>query len=384
MVNPSVPNAVLLGLTVYKKPHWFCAPIWGKRSTFAAANFKSMSPEVRTGLLALVAIFLSLWGIKYIQGSNILSDAQTYYAYYDNVAGVQIGTPVQISGVSVGSVSARDLSTEDRRVKLTLTIERDAPLPKDTRAVLATVSPLGDMAIILDYRTPCAGANCAVSGDTFEGVTRGIVESMLGDGGLGSYIEQLRAGLLEAVDSLNKGLLDENSKGPLAETVRDLQGTMSNLNAATGRMNVMLQRSSPALESTLANIAQLTETLEGQRQAIAGIISNTDTLSQQMVDARLDEAVTEAKATLAKLNETLGTANTALGGVDELVGQLQAGEGTLGMLLQDEELYTNLNALSYSLDSLVSDFQGRPYRYVPLKGRRKVERYDRKDSNEGN
>ncbi|MEO0873390.1 MAG: hypothetical protein AAFY48_02190, partial [Bacteroidota bacterium] len=218
----------------------------------------------------------------------------------------------------------------------------------------------------------------------FEGVTRGIVESMLGDGGLGSYIEQLRAGLLEAVDSLNKGLLDENSKGPLAETVRDLQGTMSNLNAATGRMNVMLQRSSPALESTLANIAQLTETLEGQRQAIAGIISNTDTLSQQMVDARLDEAVTEAKATLAKLNETLGTANTALGGVDELVGQLQAGEGTLGMLLQDEELYTNLNALSYSLDSLVSDFQGRPYRYVPLKGRRKVERYDRKDSNEGN
>ncbi|MEL7249656.1 MAG: MlaD family protein [Bacteroidota bacterium] len=340
-----------------------------------------MSPEVRTGLLALVAIFLSLWGIKYIQGSNILSDAQTYYAYYDNVAGVQIGTPVQISGVSVGSVSARDLSTEDRRVKLTLTIERDAPLPKDTRAVLATVSPLGDMAIILDYATPCSGANCAESGDTFQGLTRGIVESMLGDGGLGSYIEQLRAGLLEAVDSLNKGLLDENSKGPLAETVRDLRGTMSNLNAATGRMNVMLQRSSPALESTLANIAQLTETLEEQRQAIAGIISNTDTLSQQMVDARLDEAVTEAKATITKLNETLSTANTALGGVDELVGQLKAGEGTLGMLLQDEELYTNLNALSYSLDSLVSDFQGRPYRYVPLKGRRKVERYDRKDSN---
>ena len=342
-----------------------------------------MSPEVRTGLLALIAIFLSLWGIKYIQGSNILSDAQTYYAYYDNVAGVQIGTPVQISGVSVGSVSARDLSTEDRRVRLTLTIEREAPLPKDTRAVLATVSPLGDMAIILDYKIPCSGANCAQSGDTFQGVTRGIVESMLGDGGLSSYIEQLRVGLLEAVDSLNKGLLDENSQGPLAETVRDLRGTMSNLNAATGRMNLMLQRSSPALESSLANVAQLMETLEEQRQTIASILGNTDTLSQQMVDARLDEAVMEAKGTITKLNETLATANTALGGVDQLVNQLKAGEGTLGMLLQDDDLYTNLNALSYSLDSLASDLRDRPYRYVPLKGRRKVERYDRKDS-EGN
>lgn len=339
-----------------------------------------MSPEVRTGLLALVAIALCLWGIKYIQGSNILSNSETYYAYYDNVAGVQIGTPVQISGVSVGSVSARDLSTSDRRVKLTMILEREVPLPKDTRAVLATISPLGDMAIILDYPAPCDGSNCAEDGDTFEGYTQGMVESMLGDGGLETYITQLRSALLEAVDSLNHGLLSEDSKGPLAESVRDLRSTMSNLNQATGRVNLLLQRSSPAMESTLSNIAQLTETLEEQKQAIAGIISNTDSLSQQMVDARLDEAVTEAKATLSKLNETLGTADSALGGVDELVGQLKAGEGTLGMLLQNDDLYMNLNALSFSLDSLMVDIQNRPYRYFPLKSRRKVERYDEKDA----
>lgn len=343
-----------------------------------------MSPELRTGILALVAVGLSLWGIKYIQGSNILSSSQTFYAYYDDVTGVQIGTPVQVSGVSVGSVSARDLSVEDRRVRLTFTLEREVPLPKDTRAVLATVSLLGDMAVIMDYDQPCSGANCAEAGDTFVGRTQGTVEAMLGEGGLTTYIDQLKTGLLEAIDSLNKGLLSEDSEGPLAESVRDLRGTMKNLNAATGRVNLMLQRSSPALESTLSNISQLTATLEEQKQAIAGIISNTDSLSQQMVDARLDEAVSEAKATLSKLNETLVTADSALGGVDELVGQLQAGEGTLGMLLQDEELYSNLNALSFSLDSLMVDFQERPYRYVPLKSRRKVERYDRRDESGGN
>lgn len=338
-----------------------------------------MSSELRTGILALVAIALSLWGIKYIQGSNILSKSQTFYAYYDDVTGVQIGTPVQVSGVSVGSVSGRELSVEDRRVRLTFTLEREVPLPKDTRAILATVSLLGDMAIVLDYPQPCSGANCAEAGDTFAGLTQGTVEAMLGEGGLTSYIDQLKSGLLEAIDSLNNGLLSEDSEGPLAESVRDLRGTMKNLNAATGRMNLMLQRSSPALESTLSSVAQLTETLEQQKQAIAGIISNTDSLSQQMVDAQLGEAVAGAKETISKLNETLVTANSAMGGVDELVGQLKAGEGTLGMLLQDEDLYTNLNALSFSLDSLLSDLQDRPYRYVPLKSRRKVERYDRRD-----
>lgn len=344
-----------------------------------------MSSEVRTGILALVAIALTLWGIKYIQGSNIFSSSQTYYAYYDDIMGVQVGTPIQISGVSVGSVSARDLSVEDRRVRLTFTLEREVPLPKDTKAVLATISPLGDMAIIFEYDRPCQGdVACAEDGDTFTGITRGLVESILGDGGLSSYIEQLKDGIKEVVDSLNNGLLSEDAKGPLAESVRDLRSTMSNLKDATGRMNLMLQRSSPALESSLKNMAALTNTLEQQKASIANIIANTDSLSQQMVDARLDEAVNQAKATINELNATLVTAKSAMGGIDEMVTQLKAGEGTLGMLIQDEGLYNNLNALSFSLDSLMIDIQEKPYRYVPLKSRRRVEKYDRKDAQEDN
>jgi phospholipid/cholesterol/gamma-HCH transport system substrate-binding protein len=99
-----------------------------------------------------------------------------------------------------------------------------------------------------------------------------------------------------------------------------------------------------------------------------------------MVDARLDEAVIQAKATLAELDQTLVSAKSAMTGINDLVGQLKAGEGSLGMLLQDDALYNNLNALSYSLDSLSADMQDRPYRYIPLKSRRRVERYDRKDA----
>lgn len=355
------------------------AAIPHKSHIFAPENLTNMSYEVRTGALALIAIALSLWGIKYIQGTNILSKSTTLYAYYDNVAGVEVGTPVQISGVTVGSVSARDLGVEDRRVRLTLTIERPMPLPKNATATLASTSMLGGMAILLDYDRPCTGADCAENGDVLQGRTLGMVEAILGGNGLTPYIDQVKSGIQGTVDTLNNTLLGENSAGPLAETFRDMSATMQNLKAATDRMNIMLQRSSPELEKTLANVSRLTTTLGNQTKNIEGIIANTNGLSQQMVDAKLGEAVAEAKAAIAELNSTLASAKTAMTGINSLVGKVEQGEGSLGRLMKDEALYDNLNALSFSMDSLIIDIQEKPYRYLPLKSRRRVQRYDALD-----
>ncbi len=342
-----------------------------------------MSKEVRIGILALVSVALSLWGIKFIQGQNILSRSSVYYAYFSNVGGIQIGTPVQISGVTVGSVADIELGIEDRRVRLTLDLERDIPLPKDAAAVLATTSVLGDKAIILHYDKPCSGdADCAQSGDTLEGRTQGMIESILGEGGLDAAVNTLQTGLQDILDTLNQELLGKDSDSPVATTARDLQGTMANLRQATDRANLLLQRSSPALEQSLASVNELTGTLAEQKESLASILSNADSLSQQMVDAQLDDAIEQIKSTITELNNTLATTNTAMGGVSDVVGSIKEGNGTLGRLVNDEELYNKLVTLSTQLDSLFGDFQERPYRYIPLKSRNRINRYDRKDDRE--
>lgn len=340
-----------------------------------------MSKEVRIGLLALVAVSMSLWGIKFIQGSNILMRSDVYHVFFEEVGGIQIGTSVKISGVTVGSVSAVELNLDDRKVRLDLTMNRSVPLPKNTKAVLSSTSVMGDKAIILNYDQPCNGQNCAESGDVFEGHYQGLVESMTGAGGIEGYIQDFKNALLEITDTLNESLLGEDSNGPVAETARDLQTTMANMKHATGRFNTLLQRTSPTMEQSLLHINHLTETLESQRQHIAGIIENADSLSQQMVDGELDVAIEKIKTTIDNLNSTMATANTALAGVSDVMDKVQKGEGSLGKIIQDEALYNNLNALSYSLDSLMSDFQDKPYRYMPFKSRRKVQKFDRQDGN---
>ncbi len=340
-----------------------------------------MSHEVRIGLLAFIAIAMGLWGIKFIQGSNILKRSDTYHVYYSEVGGVNVGTSVKIRGVSVGSVSAVSLNVENRQVKVSFTMSRDVPLPKNTKAILSTTGIMGDKNIILEYGDNCTGDNCAQDGDVFEGHFQGMVESMVGKGGIEGYIDELKKAILELTDSLNKGMLDETSDNPLAKTMRDLQASMSNMKELTGRFSSLVQRTAPSMEQSLGNINQLTETLSAQRQHIAGIISNVDSLSNQIVDSQLDQAIADIKTTIQKLNQTMDTADTALLGVSMVMDKVQKGEGSLGKLIQDESLYNNLNAMSYSLDSLLSDFQNKPYRYMPLKSRRKVQKYDKQDEN---
>lgn len=340
-----------------------------------------MSHEVRIGLLAFIAIAMGLWGIKFIQGSNILKRSNIYHVNYKDVDGVNVGTSVKIRGVSVGSVSAVSLNIEDQQVKVSFTMNREVPLPKDTKVILSTTSVMGGKVINLKYGNSCNGDNCAQDGDTFTGYYQGIVETMVGDGGIEGYVNTLKKAMFELTDSLNTTVLGEDSNNPLAKTVRDLQASMSNMKELTGRFNNLVQRTAPSMEQSLGNINQLTATLSAQRQHIAGIISNVDSLSNQIVDSQLDQAIADVKMTIQKLNQTMATADTALLGVSAVMDKVQKGEGTLGKLVQDESLYNNLNAMSYSLDSLLSDFQNKPYRYMPLKSRRKVQKYDKQDEN---
>jgi phospholipid/cholesterol/gamma-HCH transport system substrate-binding protein len=90
--------------------------------------------------------------------------------------------------------------------------------------------------------------------------------------------------------------------------------------------------------------------------------------------------MSEVDQTLAGLKTTLTKADQALGAVEGMMTDVKSGKGSLGKLLSSDSLYNNIDRLSASADSLASDLQKRPYRYIPLKGRKRVVRYDKLDA----
>lgn len=339
-----------------------------------------MSNEVKIGLLAIVTIALAFWGYKFILGNNILVKTNSYQVLYDDVSGLQIGTDVKIHGVDVGTVAKVELLPgEKEQVLVILDLEKDIKIPKDTRAVIATTSFMGSMDVMLKYDKPCSGADCAENGSFLEGEMLGLIGTMVGTDNLELYIEKLEKTLIVLLDSIDQKLLGVDSQNPLAKTLRNLDATTGQLSVASASLNRMLNKE---IKETLGNLENLTTTLDENKGALVGILNNADTLTSQLAAADLDETLSEFQNTLEDLQKTLSAATNTLDGVSAAVDGISKGEGTLGKLMKDDELYYSLQRLISSADSLSDDLKNRPYKYVPFKSRKKVKRFERLDAKE--
>lgn len=344
----------------------------------------TISKEIKIGLLALVAVALSIWGYKFIMGKNLLVKSNMYQVIYPTVDGLRVGTSVRINGVSVGSVGNIELMPADleKKVRVLLDLDRDIQIPKDTRAVIMTTSFMGDKAIDLEYATPCSGEDCAKSGAYLKGETRGLLGSMLGQEDARAYMDILKTGLQDIIDSLNAQLLSDSSNSPIAKSVRDLQRTMANLSSATSRVDGLLAKSSGAISGTLSDFNKLSSTLAGKKDKIGSTIDDAASTMKQLSEADIAKTIGELNGAIANLKTTIASADKALTGVSGLVNDVNTGKGSLGKLMKDEELYNNLNTLGIRADSLFTDIQDRPYRYIPFKSRSKVKRMDKQDAKE--
>ena len=339
-----------------------------------------MRNEVKIGILALVAILAAFWGFKFIQGSNLFSSAQTYYVAYKDVAGLTVGTPVQIAGVAVGTVNQIALDQQKKMVVVTLEVKKNVNVPVGTKAYISTVSLLGEKAVQLEYDKPCFGdGDCAEDGSYLDGSSKGILASFLGTDPDADPAEGIKSQLGEAVDSIRWTLFSPESDNPIAQSSRDLATTMENLKFATARLQQIMDANSREINTTFDNLASLTSTINSKEATIGRILDNADSLSANLSGLQLEETVAEVNTSIVRLRGTLDEADKALGGVTNVMNDVQEGKGTLGKLLTDDEIYNRLNRASMAADTLLVDLQERPYRYVPFKSRRRVLKFDRKD-----
>jgi len=340
-----------------------------------------MRYEVKIGILALIAIGFSFWGYKFIQGSNLFSNSNYYTVQYENVSGLTVGTPVQISGVNIGSVSDIFLDqANENLVSVTLDVKDDINVPKTAKAFIVADGVLGGKLIDLQFSKPCLGSgDCAEDGTVLEGKTLGMLASFLGTDPDADPSDAIQKQIKSAIDSLEYTLFSPESDNPVARSAQDLAVTMENLKASTARLQYILDANAGEINTTMQNMEALTNTLAGKQEAIAGIIDNAENLTSDLAKIELQKTMNEVNGVITELKGTLGKADRAMNGVANVMNDVNSGKGTLGKLLKDDAIYDRLDRASASIDTLATDFQERPYRYIPFKSRKRVLKLDRKD-----
>jgi len=294
-----------------------------------------LSREIKTGIIVVGGILLFILGFSYLKSTNLFDDNKTFFAVYDNVGGLQPGTPVTINGFNVGTVNGIKFKDKSGRLLVTFSVNKDFEFTRNSSAELYDTGIIGGKAIRVNPMFD--GSPIAKTGDTLATKTRP---------GLTDLVQQKLAPLqLKVEDAFTNAdsllvnvnqILDDDAKKDLQGTLKGLNSTMRSLNESALVLNRILNKNENRLDSSLTNFKILT--------------SNFAKLSDSLNNAGLGRTLASLESTVAKL--------------DQVLRKIENGDGTLGKLVENEELYNNLANASRELDLLLQDFRLNPKRYV--------------------
>ena len=206
-----------------------------------------MKREIKVGLFA-VAVLLIGWGvIRYLKGTDVFSNYNIYYAYYDNVGGLQPASSVMIHGVKVGSVLDVVLDEDPNKgVELTLSVEKRYAIPVDSKAKIFSDGLMGGKAVEIVY-----GAATEMIPD--EGTIQAEVSVDL-LAMASSEMEGIIAKVTLIMDEVAQTL--ESVNNLMATNTENITNIVKNVDGVTGSVNDMLFKEKTHLEEAMASLSR--------------------------------------------------------------------------------------------------------------------------------
>lgn len=296
------------------------------------------SKEARVGFVVIGALAGLIWGFNYLKGTELFSTTNKYFAVYDNVEGLVATNPVFLNGFRIGQVDKiKYLADKSGKIIITLRINSDVFIAKNSKAIITTSDLLGTKAVEIEYSNE---KSRAANKDTLIGQTKQ------------SFTEEIRPfkdkaeGLVQSLDSLAAALRLLVSP----ESRSSLKNTFKNFEHASLSIDKLVSDQNSKLRLMINNAEQISLMIKNNSDKLQHIISNFSQISD----------------TLAAINfaATVNNANSVLSQTQLIMSKINQGEGSLGLLINNDSLYNNLSNASADLDKLLIDLKANPKRYL--------------------
>lgn len=289
---------------------------------------KFFTKEVKIALTAIVAVVVLFIGMQFLKGMSLFSSDDVYYIAFDDISGLSPSSPVYANGYRVGVVKG----------------------------------------IAYDYDHPdhiVAAADLDPKLKLHQGARAEIVSDLLGNVKLELRIGDPAAPLLSAGDTISGGM-QPGLMSKAADMLPQVEQMLPKLDSILLNINQLV--GDPALSATVHNAEQLTAQLSATSVQLHQLTSQLNRQMPRMVkkaDSVMGNAQTlTANLSQLDLNETMQRVDQTLANVQQLTAKLNSPSGTVGMLLNDAQLYQNITATMRDVDSLLVDFKQHPRRYI--------------------
>ena len=309
-----------------------------KEKPYSSKEVKS----IKVALFFIAAALIFYLGSIFLKGINVFGKRNYYYAVFEDVGALHESTNVTLNGFEIGKVTdIKLLSSNPVRICAEILITEDLDIPKDSQFEVAQKDVLGGMVVNLHLG---ASPDFAHRGDTLGCYLAG---GMLD--GVGDLVAQLRS-VVASVDTIGQNIkLAFRSEDSLNGGTM-IKNTLENLEHTTRDLSKLMADNGGKVTNVVSQLEVLTKTLSEASPKIDEIVANVDNISDSLAKANIRTLVNNAQGTIDNANKILA--------------DVKNGQGTVGQLVQNDELYKSINETLESLNLLIKDLKANPSKYI--------------------
>lgn len=310
---------------------------------------KNSKRYILFGFIAIVILAASYWGFNFLKGSPLFKKTDAYYIYYDRIEGLNASSPIIVNGYKIGQVTEITFLPKDNcRLRVKIEISNEFQIPDSTIARITSMDLMGSKGIELifgnkpTYHTP---------GDTLIGEVEQSLKDQVSIQMLPvkRQAEELMSEISKAIAVITY-IFNEETRDNLEKSFASIKTTFSYLESSAFSLDTMLKKESSKISGILSDVQFLTHTLKENSEQLTNIFQNLSTFSDTLVALDISKTVLQA--------------NKALESFNVIMEKVNRGEGTLGQLVQDDKLATQLEDAATNLKKLLWDIQYNPKKYL--------------------
>jgi phospholipid/cholesterol/gamma-HCH transport system substrate-binding protein len=277
--------------------------------------------ELKVGLFALLGLasFIGM-SLKITTSNSLLGSYFSYRAYINDANGINANGIVRVAGIEAGFVESISLSED--RAQLVIKVKKSLPVTQNTILKVKTVGFLGEKYLDISLGKP---AKERLQEDSFIKVYENI-----GIEGVAEDASSVLRDIKEITTSL-KAAINKDSRNLFSEIVDDVKATTSSLR----------------------------KIVEGNQEKINALITNLESFSANL-DYELDRGAEDSA--ISKIDPMLSNLRDASKDIKAIIADINAGKGTVGKLLRDEDVInkvddtlTNVNQLVNRINNIEAD-----------------------------
>ncbi|MGZ4158998.1 MAG: MlaD family protein, partial [Bacteroidia bacterium] len=294
--------------------------------------------EVKVGIVTTIALGCFIYGFNFLKGKNLFSSQRKFYAVYNDIDGLVEANPLMINGFKVGTVGEIKLSNDTTgNIIVTLILDNDVNVPKNSIAKVISSDILGSKAVQLILGK---GNVYAKSGDTLIAAQEDNLKEAVNK--TIAPLQKKAVGLITSIDSVMvvvQQVFNESARQNLAKSFESIKIAISSLETTSFRLDTMVVTEKLKISSILTKVNVLATTLANNSDKLANVINNFSNISDSLAKSNLTSAINNA--------------DVALNQASTIMTKINTGQGTMGMLINNDSLYRKLDKTSEDLDKLL-------------------------------